>query len=262
MKRIILFAMAASLALSAATAATTSKAKPPKAQRAAAVKPPVLMGDKEKGYAAGYAVKFDDKSDPFSVKVTGTSDYREGYMNGLKQHAMDEGMKVGQKIDEGFDYSKIPNWKKSQKACEYWVEGYNVMFNAALAGWNAGLAAIETEGDNCKSVPAKYAAQSDLYKNHYKKAHKVARKIYANYIKAYKEGYASSTPPDPYMEGDGAPRRTDPNRDWYTAMFEDLCSSVNLSFSAATEYCFEKYNPAKGAVAGYEDKKAGKKPRF
>lgn len=262
MKKMILFAMAASLALSSATAAKTSKTAS-KTPRPAVTKPNLPKGDKDRGYADGYAVVIDDKTDPFSAKsMGGSKEYSDGYKNGLKQRAIDEGIKVGKTISGGFDYGKIPNWKKSQKACEYWVEGYNSMHKIALEAWKAGYAAIEKESDACK-VPAAYSAQSALYKANYQLAHKNARKIFDSYVKAYKEGYASKTEPEPEIEGDGAPMRgPDPNRDWYTAMFDDLSSSVSYSFWNVSEGCGYRYREYKGLSDGYADKKAGKKPRF
>lgn len=262
MKRIILFAFASLLLLGSAGAATKATKKT-KATSSAKTKVGTTLANakEQEGYAKGYAVVFDDKSDPFGTKLTGQKEFLEGYEKGLKQNAIDQGKKVGRTINGKFEWSKIPNWKKSKKACEYWVEGYKSMLTIALAGYKAGFDNYEKESDDC-TVPAAYSAESALYKTNYKNVHPYARKAYLSYVDAYKKGYASPTAPEPEMEGDGFPYRREQSTDWYTIMFSELEISAVQQFNSISNSFYDKINERKGFADGYADKKAGKASRF
>lgn len=257
MKKIILFALAASIALGSATAATKTAKKASTFTKKEMVKK-LTKTDRDKGYAAGYAVQFNDKSDPFGTKLSGSKEYQEGFREGLKQHAFDEGVKVGKTIKGRFDRSKIPNWKKSKQACENWIEGYNSMLEIAKAGYKAGFDEFEKESG---TVPAEYSAESALYKTNYNISHPIAKKAYQEYIKGYKAGYASPTPPE-RIDSDGYPYRRELSGDWYTDMFNEFEINVQWAFMNISDSFHARINYDTGFSTGYNDKMSKEPPRF
>ncbi len=266
MKKLILFAFAASLVFASASAATkATKTATKETKKATAEKLNVtnskLTGDEKKGYEAGYSASLVGKSNPFEMKIPGSLAYQKGYKAGLAQHAFDEGMKVGATIDARFDSSKIPPYNNSKQACENWIKGYKSMYTIALAGWKAGYDAYEKSGDAC-TVPSAYAKNAELYRKHYKKAHDNAVQVYQYYISEYKRGYATEgeilrddIPSRPMGEDDSPDTRT-----WFQKMFDDLSDEVYYGFKTPKDAFSRKFSD--GFMDGHNDKIAGKAARY
>lgn len=265
MKKMILFALAASLVLGSASAATAKKTATKATKAATFEKPnianPKMTAEEKKGYDAGYKASLIGKSDPFAMKITGSAAYQKGYKAGLSQHAYDEGVKVGLTIDAAFDRSKIPPYNNSKQACENWIKGYKSMYAIALAGWTAGYDAYEKTGDAC-TVPSAYAKNAELYRKHYKKAHDDAVQHFANYVAEYRRGYETTgeilrddIPSRPSFEDDSPD-----TRNWYEKLFDDLQDEVYFGFSGVKQSFYN--NLSDGFMDGYRDRQAGKTARF